>query len=744
MQTSRLVRSVLPIAAVTVLLAAGSAPARARSGSRTPDWSRRLADLGRQVAALRADDLAGRSATAAGLAAFDREVTDWLTARGLTVGQAPPPSTRPADLVVELSRVRALVAQAESGAFYLGRVDIAVTGASPAGGVGTIGASDMRSLDARTVTDTLAAVPGVSLYRVGPRNEGAAYLRGFDLRQVPLFIDGVPVYVPYDGYVDLDRFVTADLAEVRVTRGMTSALIGPNALGGAINLVTRRPTRPVEGSVHLGDASGHERAVDGDVGGMRQGWYFYGAASWLQADDFPLPGGFVPTALEHGGARDHSSRRDALVNGKVALTPSGAGEYAINYTRQRARKDVPAYAGTDSAVKARFWTWPAWDKDSVYFAGNTPLPGSQYLRSRVYYDRFYNELDSYDDATYLTITRPYAFRSIYDDYTDGASGEYGVDLARQTLRASASIKEDIHREHNIGEPVRHFDNRTISTGVEDTIAISSAVSLVAGVSVDHQETRRAEDFVSGVVTPFPLGHAGGVNPQAAVSVAARGGGQFRFAAYHKTRLPAIKDRYSYRMGSAVPNPDLRAERATTGEVGYSSPLGRAGSVDVTAFYTAVTDLVQPFYLQPSLFQLQNVGDVRNTGLEAEWRARMARGLQTTLGYWYLHRHAVHDTGVPLLNTPAHSVFAEAIYSGVPRLQLVGAINGVSSRLVRDDAGAAGTLAGFATIDAKASFALRPGLDAEASGQNLLDENYSLYPGFPEAGRTLRVGLRYRF
>jgi iron complex outermembrane receptor protein len=42
--------------------------------------------------------------------------------------------------------------------------------------------------------------------------------------------------VPYDGYVDLDRFVTGDLAEVRVTEGMTSVLIGPDALGGMIDL----------------------------------------------------------------------------------------------------------------------------------------------------------------------------------------------------------------------------------------------------------------------------------------------------------------------------------------------------------------------------------------------------------------------------------------------------------------------------------------------------------------------------
>ncbi len=35
-------------------------------------------------------------------------------------------------------------------------------------------------------------------------------VRGYDVRQVPLYIDGIPVYVPYDGYVDFSRFTTAD------------------------------------------------------------------------------------------------------------------------------------------------------------------------------------------------------------------------------------------------------------------------------------------------------------------------------------------------------------------------------------------------------------------------------------------------------------------------------------------------------------------------------------------------------
>jgi iron complex outermembrane recepter protein len=71
-----------------------------------------------------------------------------------------------------------------------------------------------------------------------------------------------------------------------------------------------------------------------------------------------------------------------------------------------------------------------------------------------------------------------------------------------------------------------------------------------------------------------------------------------------------------RIGAAIPNPDLGAEQATTAEVGYDRAITGHGTVSPVGYYIAVNDLVQPFYLQPNLFQLQNVGDVRNSDSRA--------------------------------------------------------------------------------------------------------------------------------
>lgn len=750
-----LARTGLCIAAAVLIATGADANAQGANTNPLSNWEHTLADLETQVTSLRDDDRQAVADAAGRVRALDAEVTEWLQQRGRPVDPAPQGQDL-ASVVVSVSRVRALLAQvraasdppgADSGVFYLGRVDVAVTARSerdsPA--VTSLDAEQLRALDAKTVTQALSAATGVTLQRMGARNEGMVYVRGFDLRQVPLFIDGVPVYVPYDGYVDLDRFVTDDLSEVRVTKGLTSVLIGPNALGGAINLVTKRPDRPFAGLFNVGYASGNTRMIDGSAGVMRPNWYVQGTGSWFEADNFPLSDDFTPTAGEDGDARDRSSHGDGKGSVKVAWTPSPGGEYAVSYVGQRGRKDVPTYAGTNPTVARRFWRWPDWDKDAVYLVTNTPLGGAQYLRGRAYYDRFYNLLQSFDDASFTTQARPSSFNSIYDDYSSGGSVEYGASVgARHTLRAAGHIKEDIHREHNVGSPVQHFDNRTVSGGIEDVFAISSGASIVAGVGLDRQMTRRAENNIGGVISSFPLGDTGGVNPQAGVFVSTPASGRLRAIVSRKTRLPAIKDRYSYRMGRAIPNPELNAEQATTVEGGYDGPIGRYGTAAVTVFYAAVDDLVQPFFLQPNLFQLQNVGDVRNSGLEAEWRIGGTRDVQGSIGYSYLHRESVSDTTVPLLNTPNHKMFGFVSYSGVPRLRLIASVNTESSRAVQDDAGALLSLAGYSTVTAKAAFAVYRNIDLEVSTTNLFDRNYELSSGFPEPGRVGLVQLRYRY
>ena len=60
-------------------------------------------------------------------------------------------------------------------------------------------AADLQANDRPSLAGALALAPGVTFTRSGSRNETGVCVRGFDMRQVPLFVDGIPIYTPYDG-----------------------------------------------------------------------------------------------------------------------------------------------------------------------------------------------------------------------------------------------------------------------------------------------------------------------------------------------------------------------------------------------------------------------------------------------------------------------------------------------------------------------------------------------------------------
>jgi TonB-dependent Receptor Plug Domain len=226
-----------PTVLLALLVAAVPLWAQSPDGSPVQGWVRQFADLEARVRTERTDDQSGLEQTATTLHALDMQVSAWLADRGLTTEPPPPESARPQDLTVEFSRVRALLAQARAGSaddpqgagvFYLGRVDVAVSAQTASPGVSTVDASDLRSLDAKTVNQAAEAAPGVSLHRVGPRSEGMLDSRGFDLRQIPLLIDGIPVsrgldaelsgsnlfdrnYQLYPGFPEAGRIVAVNL-----------------------------------------------------------------------------------------------------------------------------------------------------------------------------------------------------------------------------------------------------------------------------------------------------------------------------------------------------------------------------------------------------------------------------------------------------------------------------------------------------------------------------------------------------
>lgn len=642
---------------------------------------------------------------------------------------------------------------ADDATFTLGQVQVSA-GPDDASqpGVAVMTQEDMKRDDAVTVGAALNMMPGVNLSEVGARNEEMAYVRGFDLRQVPVFVDGIPVYVPYDGYVDLGRYNTFDLSRIEVAKGFSSAIYGPNTLGGAINLISRRPSKALEGEVGGGltfdDSGSTGYRTYANVGSNRGNWYLQAGASYVDQDHFSLPGRFTPTAVENGGQRNNSYHHDRRLNLKLGLTPNATDEYAIGYVDEHGVKGVPPYAGTVSGVTARYWQWPYWDTSSLYLLTNTRI-GTSNLKVRVYHDTYNNSIYSYDNATYTTITRPYAFESWYDDYTNGASVEGDFKPGQDnSLKTAWHYKEDVHREHNAGQPIREFKDRIQSIGLEDTQSVTPRLSVVAGASYDWRETLKAEDYNSttGVVSNFALADNHAANGQVGLFYKTSDTGKARLTVARKSRFPTIKDRYSYRLGTAIPNPGLQTEEASHIELGYSDAIDGNWLANVAVFHSDISNLIQSVTIASSLCssppcsQMQNVGKARSEGVELALQGSFEHwDLSAT--YTYLDRSNLSNPSVLLTDTPKHHLTATASWKA--GRWSVTASGEAASRRYSNTTGSQ-VAPGFGVVNLKTGYRFADGILAEAGVRNLFDRLYEYTEGFPEAGRTYFVQFNKQF
>ncbi|MGV6476939.1 TonB-dependent receptor plug domain-containing protein [Azotobacter vinelandii] len=647
------------------------------------------------------------------------------------------------------------LSQADDNVFELGQIFVLGShgDASRLDNTDSVDSRDMRLHDRETVGEALNLIPGVSLSKTGARNEQMVYVRGFDLRQVPVFIDGIPVYVPYDGYPDLGRFTTFELSRIEVSKGFSSMTYGPNTLGGAINLVTRRPQEEFEGEIGTGFSFTDRAENNGEwtyanFGTRQDNWWAQMGLSYLNEDYFRLPGNFDDERLEDGGRRGNSDRKDKKINFKVGFTPNDTDEYVLGYVKQDGEKGNPAYAGHLGGSYNRFWRWPKWDKTSYYINTVTAF-GDHKVKARLYHDIYKNDLYSYDNDSYSTQKTSRAFRSYYDDYSTGLSleDEWTLDENNQ-LRLAFHHKQDVHREHDAGEPKQRFEDETQSLALEYTRKLTERLALIAGFSHDRRNGREAETYTSAAgLFEEEGGRESTNNGQLGLFFQADPRTLWRFTVARKSRFPTMKDRYSYRFGSALPNPDLKTEEATHFEIGYKRALSDSLELDLALFRSHVDDLLQSVRVagsacsNPPCSQMQNVSEVRMNGVEASLNGNLG-AWEVNFNYLYLNRqNRSSDDSIRLTDTPKHKGFLSIGRQFGP-WHLMASSDASSSRYSSTD----GTqeASGFVVFDLKGGYRFDNGLQLDASVQNLTDHEYEYSEGYPEPGRTFVVQANLTF
>ncbi|MCK9215836.1 MAG: TonB-dependent receptor, partial [Rhodoferax sp.] len=494
-------------------------------------------------------------------------------------------------------------------------------------------------------------------------------------------------------------------------------------------------------SVSLG--SGNERQTAVNVGSNQGKWYFQAGASYVDSDNFPLSDDFKPTTTENGGARENSYRQDKKLSLKLGLTPNTSDEYTISYYKQDGVKGQPP---STIPTAARYWQWPFWNKESVYFVSKTALGAHELLKVRLYQDKFDNSIKGFTNSSYSVLKTSGSGSissdgvSIYDDKTLGGSLELeSTRFAAHTLRLVTHYKEDKHRSHEAsGLVVEEYKDTLQSFAAEDNIELATQVMLSLGLA--HHELRPGMLFSRGNAYSLPSAKSAD-NAQAGLFYDYSAAARFYATLAQKSRLPTLKDRYSARLGTFIENPGLQPETSVNYEVGYQGSPWTGAKAEAAIFYSDITDKIQSVAnVSGTKSQMQNVGKAEATGLELGLKSPVNAWLELGANYTNMFLKNVSSPASKITDVPREKLTLHAVLRPASQVEIIGFVESNSARWASDKV----ELGGFTTLNVKAVYRPSPKLTAQVGVNNLTDQNYFLSDGFPNPGRMWFANLSYQF
>lgn len=655
--------------------------------------------------------------------------------------------------------------------FELGQVEISASATSLQKGdisVVTINSDHLKKNEIKRLSQLVKTTPGLYIDKKAQRCEQNFYIRGFDARRVPLFIDGVPVYVPYDGNADFGRFNTFDLSRIVVSKGASSVLYGANTMGGAVNLISKKPTKNIEGEFGYGFERGKDKGTFGNninfnLGSKQEKFYIQLGASFMQDRGTQLSKAFKADDYgnEDGKRRENSVQKDTKFSLKFAYTPNETDEYALSYTNQKAHKEQPFYSGRYPhyiAQISKYWDWARWDKEGIYLLSNTKIKENLYLKTKLYHDTFKNRLNSYANRA-MTKYNDKNSPSFYDDKSYGGGIELGWNIDdKNNLKFATSYKYDLHKEKNEiydksgvkkgEEPWQKMADKTYSFGLELGHKFSDYTSVVLGISHDTRDAIEAQDYIQlkGKKSPyeiynFDISKRHALNYQIALKHSFDDNDQLSLSYAKKSYFASMKERYSKRFNRNTPNPYLKPEIAHHYEIAYIKDFSDNFSVETALFYSKIKDAIAGVNLKDNTKQYQNIDVADYKGFEFSTNYTATNTLNLGGNYTYIIAK-YKNKNKRIYDLPKHKSFLYAEYKFAPKLSLYTSQELISSRHSQSSEDI--KLGGFGITNIKFGYKPTDKLYFETGVSNLFDKNYEYKEGFPEEGRVFFGNIGYKF
>jgi len=553
--------------------------------------------------------------------------------------------------------------QEESGIFNLGEVVVSAEREEKEGPttISEVTAEDIKRQNATNVGEAMKLLPGVHFRQGRQTDEYYVTVRGFDQDKVLILLDGVPLYVPYEGLLNLSDIPVQNIAKIKVIKGNASTLYGPNSMGGVINIITKKGGEKPTFSFD-------SKMTDNDTQHLTftHGWkwknvsYFLGVShresnGFNLADTFRLPQsvndsitnpkphtnpsvpGFSAIPPDKGRRENTDYDRNAVtLSSTLDLTPNHQlGVSFEYYDNSYGISPSPRYREHKNGFFyfPRYYRFTDWERYVVNVVDELKIGDTWRFKIRGFYDYYMNALNSYDDATYSTMERigPPSGRSIYQDYNAGFSfNTFWTGIRNNELRSGISFKRDTHKDRFLGDTTK-LASDTFSYALEDEAKLLENLTMTLGVSYDiFAKVRRNQ---TGIEDP-PVGNDDYiVNPMIGFSYDLTPSLNLTASAGRKVRFPTMRNLYNSGVLGPQGDPNLKPQKSVNYDVGGNLIFNPKLWVDGALFYNDIDNYIN---FDNQLGRFEQYRKVGIYGVEMNVSVQPTDHFTGRIGYTYLH------------------------------------------------------------------------------------------------------------
>ena len=600
--------------------------------------------------------------------------------------------------------------------------------------VSVITEDDLKAYNYETVGDALRQMPGLEIQRSGSLGKLTDIrIRGTSTSQVQVLIDGMRVKSPTLGTFDFSDLAIDQIERIEIVRGPQSTLYGADAIGGVVNIITKRGKGPF---------SAFASTEAGNYDTLRERAGFSGSSKVF---DYAFGGSW----LESNGQLRNDGSEQRAVAGRIGLTLPASGHIGLSLRYNRTATDLPV----DLTIPTSPFFIP--DPDSRQQSETTTLALQwdqkplEWFELHARFGQFWNQVGFQDPFTAGDVAAGNSDFADFRSQTNTQRREAELVIAFHAGKWNTLTLGGEHRNESgrilsvsAGVPEAFFKRiETASAFVQDELRLFERLVLSGGWRYDDNSA------FGGVTT-----HRAGV----AVPVKETGT-KLRGTWGEGFRAPTIDDLFF----PGFANPSLKPERSESWDAGIDQKLWRGRiRLGVTYFENKFRNLIQ---FQPTVAGCPpadtfgcsvNIGRARTQGVEFVTAVDVLETLLFTANYTHVDTKDL-ITQRELRRVPHHHYNFGLTWDPLRALSLFVQANVISSQF--DEATDPTTFAavpvrnsGYHRIDLGGTYHITgkhgafPALDFTVRLNNGTDERYMEVFGFRNLGINVLAGLQARY